>query len=176
MASLIDWKKLEEVYVKVTHRAILDLVANHPEETFYAVAFHLLYAELGGQIWLPKFGANSVSARNGYDDEDEKDYWSKRWCPADWKYAELELPKEELSELEKALNEEACKDSEEHWDDTFEQFIDVLVQVSKRLYELMKDEPWVTDEFIVFYYCSEYGPERSEDSIPEELYLKLFFN
>jgi hypothetical protein len=77
----IDWKTVEAVVFDAALAAIAQLMDLHAA-SFYAAAFHELYAETDVVIAMPCLAANTVENLGGNEDS--------RWSSADWKWRQKE--------------------------------------------------------------------------------------
>ena len=161
------WKAYEELLTKLAFNAIVGVMKDHPEESFYAAAFHGFYAEEEGMIAAPLLGANSAEAIDeGYS----------RWGAANWYWDEIPFEDDKLADLEGALQEEACRGDVDHWYKTHSRFMDAMVKVSKTLTSKLKTRKQASKDFVVIVSDeeSEHFEAILQRCMSKAKYKKLF--
>ena len=162
-----SWKSYEQLLVKLAFDAVVGVMKDHPNESFYAAAFHEFYAEEEGQISIPWLGANSAEAIDeGYTG----------WGPPNWYWDEIPFENDQLHDLQGALEDEACRADADHWHKTHSRFMDAMVKVSKALTSKLKIRKQASKDFVVIV-----SDEESEDAdgllqrcMSKAKYKKLF--
>jgi HEAT repeat protein len=165
----LDWESFEKALGDELHGALAALGQSHPTQVFYAVALHGVYAELDGLLSLPQLGANTVEAGAPPDGS----FWGARFNPGDWEHAELPLDQDRALALERALTEEACRDTPEHWADTHEKYLRVLVRLAARLRDAAPTLLPVSPDFVAFIH-DEAQVELARETIAPEHFNALF--
>jgi hypothetical protein len=125
-----DWAGLERDLTAAVVRGVSSVIAEHPDERFYAAALWLLYRESDGPIRFPMLAANTVEAleRNPADDRDDL-----RWSPGDWEHDDVAwLSAEDIARWERDLTAHACRGTSQQWDAVFRRFVTALVTVCRR--------------------------------------------
>src|SRR4051794_15981240 len=93
MAVGFDWSGFEQFVTDAVVQTVRRVVAERPDQRFYAAAFAEIYRETDGVISMPLLGMNTVEAVDGYPDEDREDL---RWSPPDWQECDVDwLPERE---------------------------------------------------------------------------------
>lgn len=164
-----DWESFERALGEELHRALAALGQSHPTQVFYAVALHGVYAELDGLLSLPQLGANTVEAGAAPDGS----FWGARFNPGDWEHAEVPLDPQRALALERALTEEACRDTPEHWADTHEKYLRVLVRLAAHLRDQAPTLLQVSPDFVAFVH-DEAQDELARETIAPERFQALF--
>ena len=120
----IDWNEFEHRWVEAVIEAISATVAVHPTERLYAGAFWLLYGDYSS-LHVPAFGLNSESS----DPE-------VRWHPPDWRWSSIDEVTERMRPLYVPLL--TLHVGESAFESLWEQHIDMLSRVSRRVTESMR--------------------------------------
>jgi HEAT repeat protein len=164
-----DWGGFEEELLGVTTRALSRLELGEGERV-YAVAPYGVYRELDGLISLPLLALNTASAGAPAD---AQGFWGERWNPPDWSRPEIDLG-DEAAALEEALVAEATRGSQRVWEDTWARYHEVVLGVTRGLGEWAAGNLPLTDDAVVFWFDAEGGPELAAETIPRELFSRLF--
>lgn len=167
------WRAFEDALYDTLRGAIVTLARAHPDARWYAVVLHSVYRELDGPLSLPALAA---AHEEGSPPADDSGFWGLRFSPADFPFPELELELERANALERALTDEANRDSQEHWYATESKYFEVLEAVTMRLRDDVPRVLDVTDDFVCFWHDEEGGPDRAAQSIPSILFERLFPN
>jgi hypothetical protein len=126
VTAAVDWAGLERGLRDGVLRAARTWVGEHPAEPLGVVAFHHLYAETDGPIYLPVLALVGADTFAALPDD-------LQWSVADWADSDVDwVSTEQAAEWQSALTVYACSGSVEHWETTFDQFIDVLVEVCRQ--------------------------------------------
>ena len=162
-----NWKAYEQLLTKLAFNAIAGVLKDHPDESFYAAAFHAFYAESEGMIALPLLAANSAEAIDeGYTG----------WGPPNWYWDEISFENDKLADLQGALEEEACRADVDHWQKTHSRFMDAMVKVSKALTSKLKTRKQASKDFVVIVSDEESGDADAllQRCMSKAKYKKLF--
>lgn len=161
------WKAYEEQLTQLALASIGEVMDEHPDESFYAAAFHGFYIEEEGQIGVPLLGANTAEAIDeGYS----------RWGAPDWYWDDIQFVDDEFNKLHEAIQEEACRTDIDHWYKTHSRYMDAMIKVAKSLSAKLKSKKQASKDFVVIV-----SDEESEDAdvilrrcISKTKYKKLF--
>jgi hypothetical protein len=118
--DLVNWTALETELTTELVKQTRQMMAEHPTIEFSAAAVGQLYYETDGVIHVPLLGLNT-------DGEISE-------LPGDWEFYPLDwLPTSERTrQVHQALRDEACRSSVQHWHDTLDEFLAMLVRVCQR--------------------------------------------
>lgn len=169
---MTHWKALEPLIVEDATRALRALLDENPGEQFYAAAFHGMYRELDGPIYLPSLCANSVGAREG--DEPSGDFWSAEWNPADWRWDEIQFSSAALDAAADAACEITRNDTREGWLLAQQECIDMLVSAARKVRAALGDAPQLTPDFVLFLHDEENSLELACRCIGDAAFHSLF--
>lgn len=164
-----DWESFERALAEELHGSLAALGQSHPTQVFYAVALHGVYAELDGLLSLPQLGANTVEAGAPPDGS----FWGARFNPGDWEHAEVPLDHDRALALERSLTDEACRDTPEHWENTHEKYLRVLVRLAGRLRDEAPTLLQLSPDFVAFVH-DEAQAELARETIDSERFQTLF--
>ncbi len=95
----MDWSAFEKAWHDSGCRALADVVAAHPDEQFYAAAFHLFYSD-GIQILSPALAANTEAAVLQHHE------YSTRFAPPEWRWDVLGVASDSMRPWYDRLTEE----------------------------------------------------------------------
>jgi hypothetical protein len=132
----IDWNEFECRWVEAVIKAIAITVAVHPTERLYAGAFWLLYGDCSS-LHVPAFGLSCESS----DPE-------VRWHPPDWRWSLIDEIAERMRPLYVPLL--TLHVGESAFESLWEQHIDMLSRVSRRVTESVRAGRVVSDTAVVF--------------------------
>ncbi|HEY4183060.1 MAG TPA: DUF4303 domain-containing protein [Kofleriaceae bacterium] len=144
--------------------------AEHTDETFYAVAIHTVYRELGATLGVPALAASSNEAGPAADDPSS--FWSARFTPADWPYSEIDLPDREP--LEHELTEYATRGDEDEWRETQGLYFAMLERIARRLLADARRLLRTSDDFICYWHDEEFGVELARSMIAPAVAQRVF--
>jgi len=126
VVAAVDWATLEQTLRDAVVRAARAWADEHPTEQLGVVALAYLYRETDGPIYLPTLalvGADTFAALPVH----------LRWSAADWEDFDVAwVPEDQAAAWQRALTAYACSGSIEHWESTFDQFIELLVRVCRQ--------------------------------------------
>ncbi len=100
-------------------KQVREMMAEHPGLEFTAVTAAPLYYETEGVISLPPLGFNTDGELSDLAGD-----WE--FFPVDW------LAPGRQRHVVRALEEEACRAGVEHWQETFQLFVSMLIRVCQR--------------------------------------------
>ena len=128
----MDWDTLETELTTALVEQVRGMIADFPGLDFHAAALGPLYHETDGIISLPDLNFNT-------DGELSE-------LPGDWEIPAVDwLPDGRGGEIERALQEEACRSTVEHWHETFKRYLAVLIRACGNAREQL-------DGVLVFIY------------------------
>ena len=143
----IDFKEYESEMGTCIERAVSQVMAEFPDEHFYAAALHEFYRETGDRITLPCLAVNTS--------EEIDESGDSRWSSADWYWIDLKFASERLLELHDELENEASRLTTTHWDKVHTQWMNALVRVAKQLTRSLKKQSAATKDFGFFLFDEE---------------------
>ena len=165
----LDWEVFAEELFGLMTRALSGLEFADGDEV-YVVVMYGVYRELDGLISLPLLALNTTAAGAPAD---AKGFWGERWNPPDWEVTEIELG-EGASALERALVAEATRGSQRAWEATWSRYHEVVLTLTHRLVGWSAQNLPLAPDAVVFWFDAEGGPELAAETIPQELFGRLF--
>jgi hypothetical protein len=144
--------------------------AEHADETFYAVAIHAVYRELGGTLGLPALAASSNEL--GPAAEEPSSFWSARFTPADWPYSEIEVADHDALEAE--LTADATRGDEDEWRETEGLYLAMLERIARRLLVDARRLLRTSDDFICYWHDEEFGVALARSMIAPAVAQRVF--
>ncbi|HCT79672.1 MAG TPA: hypothetical protein DGT23_24525 [Micromonosporaceae bacterium] len=128
----MDWDTLEAELTTALVDQVREMIADFPGLEFHAAALGQLYYETDGVITLPGLAFNT----DGVLSE----------LPGDWEFEAIDWPPDGRGrEIERMLQDEACRSTVQHWHETFERFLAMLIRACGNAREQL-------DGFLVFIY------------------------
>jgi len=145
----LDWKALENAMRASVLRHAREVIEDHSEHTFYAMALHGVPTEPADTIEMPVLAMNSEEAYGrdhreeeaiaAFEDpkiddldteiEDNGGYYSDRWDCSQWHWCAMELTGEEAAAIwQRGLSEMIKKNG---WEATIRTYYAVMVSVIK---------------------------------------------
>ncbi len=173
------------MWVRHVDRGVAALARAHPDETFYALAFHGGYAERGRRIDGPIVGANSEEGfREMHAEPDlERGFDGVRWHPPDWRYEQLDLPGAATANIRmyRRLNAIGRDGSLAAWDRLFARHERAIVDAARELARRARagdggfGKLRRASDFVVFCYDgSRDGAAVARKTIPAKVFARLF--
>jgi hypothetical protein len=148
-----DWAGLERTLTDGAAAHIRSILAEHPDEHWYAAAFDRVYRETDGVVGLPNLGVTTVEA---VADTPVHGWWN----PADWEhYEDCWLDEEQWRYWGLALTDEACRSTVRHWEATFRRYLTTLVRVCKGTRKALRDKGSTGPDFVVLFLDDEHHDE-----------------
>ncbi|APF40573.1 DUF4303 domain-containing protein [Neomicrococcus aestuarii] len=143
----LDWNALENAMRASVIRHAREVIDDHPEHTFYAIALHGVPTEPAETIEMPVLAMNSeeayardhreAEALSALEDpriedldtalEEISGYYSERWDCSGWHWCAMELAGEEAASIwQRGLSEMIAKDG---WSETIRTYYALMVRV-----------------------------------------------
>lgn len=159
-----DWKGFETAVAK-SALASLRKVIESRKGCFYAAAFHEFYAEYNELISLPLLALNTEEALRG-DEEG-------RWSSADWSWTQLPYAGS-LKTWGSDLNKESLSEDENHWEKSYDRFIQTFINIAKLLRRELRGHPQTHKDFGVFVFTEDDEIEVLQKCTTKAEFKKLF--
>ena len=125
-ASLPD---IEKAWLEHAATAICQIIADHPNESFYAGAFWHFYCDYTA-ILPPALALNAESHVVTHDDGEA---WSKKWVPAEWQWPVLDKACDPLKPVYANLSDSMTTASDSEWDALIQAHDQLIANVSRVL-------------------------------------------
>lgn len=122
---------IEKQWLEVAASAIADVVNAHPQEQFYAAAFHL-FSATDETILSPALAANIESAVVFYNEKDGSTL-STRWEPPEWKWDVLDRAADAMKPFYSRLSNRIEGASDSQWETVINMHDYMMARVARRL-------------------------------------------
>ncbi|MBL6280337.1 DUF4303 domain-containing protein [Micromonospora fiedleri] len=155
MPTGFDWGGFEQVLTDALVRTVQTVIAQRPDQRFYAAAWGEIYRETDGAITLPMFGMNSREAVQQRPAEHRADV---AWSIADREEFDLDwLPANVNRRWQQELTAFARRGNTRQWEQTFGRYLTALVTACRRARRRLRDSGVVDRDFLVLVLDHEHA-------------------